>query len=140
MAKAGASAVLWLALIFSPFVATAQLQIKISGLINMPSRVYVALYDSPENFLTEQRFRSYVLDVQGNDLNWLVKDVPDGQYAVSVYQDLNGNARLDRGVFRQPTEPFGFSKAKHPFFKAPDFQQCAFEIEGAHIISIHLKR
>jgi uncharacterized protein (DUF2141 family) len=140
MAKAGISFVLLLALIFGPFSANAQLQIKISGLIHVPSKVYVAVYNSAENFLTEQRFRSYVLEVQGTDQQWLVKDLPDGEYAVSVYQDLNGNARLDRGVFRQPTEPFGFSKAKHPFFKAPDFQQCAFETEGTHTITIQLKR
>lgn len=140
MAKRAASTVLWLALILGPFVTTAQLQIKISGLVQVPSKVYVALYDSAEDFLTEQRFRSYVLEVHGNDLQWFVKDLPDGRYAVSVYQDLNGNARLDRGIFRQPTEPFGFSKAKHPFFKAPDFQECVFEMEGDHSISIQLKR
>lgn len=140
MTKTIALSVLWLALIVGPFVATAQLQIKISGLIHVPSKVYLALYDSAEDFLTEQRFRSYVIDVQGDELQWLVKDLPYGQYAVSVYQDLNGNARLDRGIFKQPTEPFGFSKAKHPFFKAPDFQQCVFELDRASTITIQLKR
>jgi uncharacterized protein (DUF2141 family) len=37
-----------------------------------------------------------------------IRDVEPGEYAIAVFQDLNGNGRIDRPFFI-PTEPFGFS-------------------------------
>ncbi|MBD0275412.1 MAG: DUF2141 domain-containing protein [Acetobacteraceae bacterium] len=37
-----------------------------------------------------------------------IPDVEPGDYAIAVFQDLNGNGRIDRPFFI-PTEPFGFS-------------------------------
>jgi ABC-type glutathione transport system ATPase component len=38
------------------------------------------------------------------------KDLAPGTYAVSAYQDLNGNQRLDANMVGMPTEPYGFSR------------------------------
>ena len=35
--------------------------------------------------------------------------VPPGTYAIAVFQDLNGNGRLDRTPLGLPLEPYGFS-------------------------------
>jgi uncharacterized protein (DUF2141 family) len=40
-----------------------------------------------------------------------ITDVPHGQYAIAVIQDLNENQKLDRNIFTKPTEPYGFSGA-----------------------------
>lgn len=37
-----------------------------------------------------------------------IQNVEPGDYAVAVFQDLNGNGRIDRPLFI-PTEPYGFS-------------------------------
>jgi len=37
-----------------------------------------------------------------------IRNVEPGEYAIAVFQDLNGNGRIDRPFFI-PTEPFGFS-------------------------------
>ncbi len=37
-----------------------------------------------------------------------IPDVAPGDYAIAVFQDVNGNGRIDRPFFI-PTEPFGFS-------------------------------
>ena len=37
-----------------------------------------------------------------------IQNVEPGDYAIAVFQDLNGNGRIDRPFFI-PTEPFGFS-------------------------------
>ena len=37
-----------------------------------------------------------------------IQNVEPGEYAVAVFQDLNGNGRIDR-PFLIPTEPYGFS-------------------------------
>ena len=37
-----------------------------------------------------------------------IQNVEPGDYAIAVFQDLNGNGRIDRPFF-VPTEPYGFS-------------------------------
>jgi len=49
-------------------------------------------------------------------------EVPPGTYAVAVFQDLNGNGRLDRTPLGLPLEPYGFSndagRLRRPNFAA----------------------
>ncbi len=65
--------------------------------------------------------------------------LPPGRYAVSIYQDVNGNHRLDRGLLGIPREPVGASNNPKPSFGPPRFEQCAFQIDHAdRTISISL--
>lgn len=53
---------------------------------------------------------------------------PPGRYAVSVYQDVNGNGRLDRNILGIPKEPAGASNNPKPHFGPPAFDECAFQL------------
>ncbi len=55
-------------------------------------------------------------------------DLPPGTYAVSVYEDLNGNHKLDHNFLGIPTEPVGASNNPHPHFGPPGFGECSFHI------------
>lgn len=50
-----------------------------------------------------------------------VDGLPTGDFAISLFQDLNQNTELDTGFFGIPKEPYGFSgdwkKAKPPLKK-----------------------
>ncbi|MDD1506534.1 MULTISPECIES: DUF2141 domain-containing protein [Pseudomonadaceae] len=46
---------------------------------------------------------------QGNGEQLIVKDVPPGRFALQLYQDSNGNGRLDLSPRGIPLEPVGFS-------------------------------
>lgn len=54
--------------------------------------------------------------------------LPPGKYAVSAYQDLNGNRRLDTGWLGIPREPVGVSNNPKPHFGPPRFEECAFTL------------
>jgi uncharacterized protein (DUF2141 family) len=67
-------------------------------------------------------------------------DLPKGDYAVAVYQDINSNKILDKNLFGIPKEPYGFSKNFKPRMSPPDFTDCSFTIsvpEKLNISSIH---
>ncbi|WP_373511951.1 DUF2141 domain-containing protein [Persicitalea sp.] len=65
--------------------------------------------------------------------------VEPGTYAVALYHDLNDNRIIDKNFFGFPKEPFGLSNNFRPFFSAPDFEDCAFELtERGKSISIKL--
>ena len=66
-------------------------------------------------------------------------DLPEGEYAVAVYHDLNANNKLDKNFFGIPKEPYGFSKNFKPTLSAPNFKDCSITLdEKGRKISISL--
>jgi uncharacterized protein (DUF2141 family) len=57
------------------------------------------------------------------------QDIPFGEYAIAIYQDENGNGKLDTGAFGVPTEPFAFSNNFKPRWGGPTFEKCGFKFE-----------
>jgi uncharacterized protein (DUF2141 family) len=54
-------------------------------------------------------------------------DVAPGRWALSAFEDVNGNGTLDMGMFG-PKEPSGFSKAFNAW-RAPKFEDVAFTLD-----------
>ncbi len=55
-------------------------------------------------------------------------DLPPGTYAVSLYEDLNGNHKLDHNVIGIPLEPVGASNNPKDRLGPPRFPECAFSL------------
>ncbi|MBI4773529.1 MAG: DUF2141 domain-containing protein [Deltaproteobacteria bacterium] len=68
-------------------------------------------------------------DHAGASLTFVLKDVPPGRYALQSFQDINGNKKLDIGMFG-PKEPWGNYRPSRPSFRAPAFDECAFDVNG----------
>jgi uncharacterized protein (DUF2141 family) len=67
-------------------------------------------------------------------------NVPTGTYAIEVYQDLNGNGKMDTGFLGLPREPYGFSRDARPHLSKPDFDRVKFDvIEGQNSQTLHLQ-
>lgn len=68
-------------------------------------------------------------------------DLPEGDYAVSVFLDENGNRKLDTNFMGIPKERFGFSNNPAVRFGAPSFSQCEVRVEETgSVFSINLKK
>ncbi len=68
-------------------------------------------------------------------------DLPlsDGEYAISVFHDLNGNQELDKNWMGIPTEPYGFSNNARGKFGPPTYNQCKVKIiDGTTRLTIKL--
>ncbi|MDR1455778.1 MAG: DUF2141 domain-containing protein [Tannerella sp.] len=61
-------------------------------------------------------------------------DLPKGKYAVSAYQDMNKNGRLDRNIIGIPKEKYGFSNKDNK----PDYTKSAFDFNNDLTINITL--
>jgi uncharacterized protein (DUF2141 family) len=68
-------------------------------------------------------------------------NVPVGEYAIAVFQDLNGDGVLNRDIYRRPTEPYAFSNNVFGRFGPPKFTQVSFSVESntTSKLVIHLK-
>ncbi len=66
-------------------------------------------------------------------------DLPRGTYAVTVYEDLNGNHKLDHNLIGIPREPVGVSNNPSTHFGPPHFDECSFYLgDTAQTITITL--
>jgi 4,4'-diapolycopenoate synthase len=66
-------------------------------------------------------------------------DLPPGIYAVTVYEDLNSNHKLDHNFIGIPREPVGVSNNPPARFGPPHFSECSFRLgDTAQTITITL--
>ena len=66
-------------------------------------------------------------------------ELPPAEYAISAYQDINGNKQLDFGIFHIPKEPVAFGNNFRPKFSAPKYKDCAIHIAKSMKEEIELK-
>jgi len=65
-------------------------------------------------------------------------DIPDGDYAVAVFHDANGNGKLDRSL-GIPREDFAFSQNPPIRPRAPTFNECRFTLKGQATLQLKLR-
>lgn len=67
------------------------------------------------------------------------RNLAPGTYALSLFQDLNGNTKLDTNVVGLPTEPFGFSRDAAGVMGPPGFAAAAMALSADTTITITLR-
>jgi uncharacterized protein (DUF2141 family) len=70
--------------------------------------VRAALFNQAVDFL-KKPLRSAESPANDGSVTLLFKDLPAGDYAVSAFQDVNGNKKLDTSDVGFPLEPYGIS-------------------------------
>lgn len=119
-------------------VFAQNLTIEVRDIEKTEGYLYVAIYNSQETFM-KKPFTGFRVDVKDKVLSIPCKGLPIGTYAISLYQDENGNGKLDTGAFGIPTEKFGFSNDAEGVMGAPSFDKCRFSFTEDMTLVIHLK-
>jgi uncharacterized protein (DUF2141 family) len=86
----------------------------------------VAVFTEPANWLRQPQIgHRFVLGAESVNGKFTVvlKDLPEGPLAISLFQDANANGRLDMNAMGIPTEPYGFSNNASGSFGPPKFEQ-----------------
>ena len=125
------AALLLLAIISLNFNSMAQnpLQIKITDLYSTTAKVYISVCSKTKDFPKDQKqVKGFVMEPKGKkELSITIDDLPYGQYAITTFQDMDGDEQLSTGFFGAPKEPCGFSNNFKPKFKAPTWDDCVFQ-------------
>ena len=100
--------------------------------------LYVAVYNSKETFM-KKPLAAFRVDVKDKVLSIPCQGLPAGTYAVSLFQDENGNGKLDTGSFGIPTEKFGFSNDAEGVMGPPSYEKCSFAFAEDMTLVVHLK-
>lgn len=110
------------------------LEIHVTNIEQGSGTLYIAILDSPDGWLKSDSeskpFRNVTQAVSSTeDLRISVEGLPPGKYAVSLFQDLDGDAEMDTNFIGFPKEPFGFS-APMGKFGPPKYEEAAVEFSG----------
>ncbi|WP_350289260.1 DUF2141 domain-containing protein [uncultured Croceitalea sp.] len=102
-------------------------------------KISVAIYNTKEGFLKfDKVFKCDSIVAQKGITHIAIKDIPEGEYALAIFHDVNGNNKLDTNWLGIPKEKVAFSNAKMRTFGPPSFKDCAFNVEKDTRISVSL--
>jgi len=124
-----------------PVLAFSQNQIAVN-VHKVPSskgKISVAVYNTKEGFLKfDQVFKCDSIVAQKGITHIAITDVPQGEYALAIFHDENGNDKLDTNWLGIPKEKVAFSHAKMKTFGPPAFKDCAFMVAKDTKINVSL--
>jgi len=107
------------------------LTIRITDLKKNKGFVMVALFNKESKFLKTFDITKRKKVTEKEDVI-VFKALPFGTYAVSVFQDINGNNSLDGNFLGIPKEPYGFSNNPSTMFGPPKFKKASFSLKAKH--------
>lgn len=113
----------------SVLFAQHNFSVEVTGVEPGKGSVSFGLYNKEKDFLdNESQIATAKVKATENKVVYTFKNLPDGDYAIAVYQDLNNNGKCDRNMIGYPTEGFGFSKNYKPKLSAPNFDEVKIAI------------
>lgn len=116
----------------------AELRVDVPDADPASGALYVALFDSEQSF--KARDSSHGAVSRDGAPSVVFAGLQPGSYAVAVFQDLNGNGKLDLNLMGVPTEPYGFSRNATGDMGPPAFQDAAVTVtEGGKTLVIELR-
>lgn len=125
--------------LMTSIVSAADLSVKIGGLKSDKGLVRVGIFSAAADFPKKQ-LHGEAVEVKQGVATVVFKDLPAGTYAVSAFQDVNANKKLDTNAFGKPNEPYGFSRDPRSMFGPPSFEDAAVNVQdGASAIEFKLK-
>jgi uncharacterized protein (DUF2141 family) len=121
--------VLLLSLCLAQSAFAEDIQMTLQPINSATGNILYALYNSAASFMstTDAYQEGSVPPVVGTQVITLTNIAP-GSYAMTAFQDLNGNGKLDTGIFGMPKEPFAISNITKTLWSHPQWNDVVFQV------------
>lgn len=121
---------------FSGSAQKFNLKVVIEDIEKNKGIIYMSLHDKADGFPSDEKKAVRTAQVKdfGSEAEFTFENLDQGEYAVSVFQDLNGNAELDTNFFGFPQEPVGASNMTS--LGRPNFSKCKFKLDKNSTIRV----
>lgn len=116
--------------------SSAALKIAVTDVKVGKGNIVVEVYNQDKDFF-KRPYKAQTIKAASERMDFTF-EIPDGIYAVMIYQDLNENKELDRRMIGIPKEPYGLSNNFTPRFGPPKFDDCKFEFLQQTTLTIKL--
>jgi uncharacterized protein (DUF2141 family) len=125
----------------APKVLTASLSVNVTNVEHRQGHVKAVLFNR-SNFLSEKYVACIKIPAGQSQgmIQTVFEDLPAGDYAVAVYQDLNDNNWFDRNWIGYPKEPFAMSNNLRPFnLLYPDFEDAKVHLSEDKTVKLEIE-
>ncbi len=113
---------------------TYQLTVVIPNVSHREGTLHIGVANDNTTFSGES-FKTQTLAVPASGVVTVAFDgLPEGKYAVRIFQDLNDNKKMDFNG-QMPGEPFGFSNITM-LMGPPTYSDAAFDLSGDKLIEV----
>ena len=116
----------------------ASLTVDIKGDVLDKGTVMLALYKKDDKWMGKSS-DGRVTPAKKGGVSVTFDNVPEGEYAISMYVDENSNGKLDANAIGIPIEPYAFSNDASGAFGPPSFEQARFVVgkdKTTHVINL----
>jgi uncharacterized protein (DUF2141 family) len=121
------------------FAQTADLTLTVTGFETVSGTINIGLFNNADDFPKgDKEYKLVILDVSGDEMTYIFKDLPQGEYAIALYHDENKDDECNRNFLGIPKEGYGFSNNFKPTFSAPSFDDTKFQLKEDKSIKIAL--
>ena len=115
------------------------LTVNITGLHNDKGTVRLAIYNAKGKWMKEN------IDAKFSEINHgkaqvVFENLPEGEYAISTFHDINANEDLDANFTGIPKEPYAFSNDAKGMFGPASWGDSKFTIASDLEIIINFKQ
>jgi uncharacterized protein (DUF2141 family) len=121
---------------------TATLRAEVGPARSSTGTVYCALFNAAEGFPGASPIVGGALSApatSGQNVLCEFRDLPEGDYGVSVFHDENGNGQLDANVFGAPTEGYGATNNALPATSAPTFAANHARLSAGQTVAVNVR-
>ena len=101
--------------------------VNVEHIISAEGSINVSIFNSEKTFLNTP-FLSKSKDANTGEMVFEFEGVPNGEYTISIYQDMNKNGELDKNLMGMPIEPYGVSKEGRSMFGPPNYNDAKFTL------------
>ncbi|NJN42755.1 MAG: DUF2141 domain-containing protein [Flammeovirgaceae bacterium] len=105
------------------------LEVVIKNIQNNKGSILVGLFTSKDSFMKED-FRSEKVKASGSEVIVTFRNLPKGDYAISIIHDEDENGEIDSNLFGIPKEGFGFGNDAMGTFGPPSFDKAKISFMG----------
>ncbi|MBQ1709525.1 MAG: DUF2141 domain-containing protein [Treponema sp.] len=94
--------------LLSTFAFANNVKLKITNVKPNEGKVIISIHGSKDSFKNHTADKIIVLETTASEIETSL-ELPEAEFAFSVYQDLNSDGKLNANLVGIPKEPFGFS-------------------------------
>lgn len=106
----------------------ADVTLQINNIESSEGNLRIAIYDQQSRFDEGMPYKSISQPAVKGKVEIALTDLPEGQYGVMLFHDINGNEKLDRNLIGMPKEPWSASLQGRSIMGPPGWFDINFKI------------
>lgn len=121
---------------FTGFSQTFELKVVIEEIEDKDGIIYLSLHDNADSFPSDDKkaVKTGKIEKFNTTAEFTFSGLKEGDYAISIFQDLNGNEEMDTNMLGIPKEPVGASNMTS--LGRPKFSKCKFNVSEDSTMTI----